>query len=358
MNASHSALRVVEDPIDETAAHAAAASIGSGAAASGLAEEDYRKLLEAVPELYRGLGVTTYPRASLRVLDSLLPSLFATYHELELRTKTARYVCEPEKYAGGSEQSEPSAPVPSPAGSENLRSRGAREILSFTVNPSASLNISFSLHRPEGEFTDRDRAIASLLRPHLVNAYQLAVAVTQRRGLELLSGRPAETTGDHGLLIVDSQCRIVHANRRATSQLRRGFPSTGGERLPPEISRWLLSTRSAAGIEPPVDLEIAGAELPLSVRAAAAEAGHWLLVVTETNAALMPQLLRKRYALTEREAELLYWLSKGRSNREMAIIFGISARTVDKHLQHVFEKMDVENRHAAVVKALETLGSR
>lgn len=325
--------------------------------AAGLSEEDYRKLLDTVPELYRGLGLTSYPRASLRVLDSLLPSLFATYHELELRSKTGRYVCEPEKYTGGSPQSAPStraAPGPS---RENLRPRGAHEILSFTVRPSASLNISFNLHRPEGEFSDRDRAIASLLRPHLVNAYQLAVAVTQRRGLELLSGRPPETTGDHGLLLVDSQCRIVHANRRAISQLRRGFPNTAGERLPPEISRWLVSTRSSAGAEP-VDLEIAGAELPLTVRAAAAEAAHWMLVVTETNAALMPQLLRKRFELTERQAELLYWLSKGRSNREIGIIVGISARTVDKHLQHVFEKLDVESRHAAVVKALEALGTR
>ena len=357
MNASHSALRVVEDPIDEAAAQAAAASIGSGAAAPGLAEEDYRKLLEAVPELYRGLGLTTYPRASLRVLDSLLPSLFATYHELELRLKTGRYVCEPEKYTGGTEKSEPSVPAGPAASRANFQPRGAHDILSFTVSPSASLNITFTLYRPEGEFTDRDRAIASLLRPHLVNAYQLAVAVTQRRGLELLSGRPAETTGDHGLLIVDSQCRIVHANRRATSQLRRGFPSTAGERLPPEIARWLVSTRSSAGAEP-VDLEIAGAELPLTVRAVAAEAGHWLLVLTETNAALVPSLLQKQFRLTAREAELLYWLSKGRSNREMGIIFGISARTVDKHLQHVFEKMDVENRHAAVVKALEALATR
>ena len=349
-----------EQPVEQKSPDLALDSAGAIAvrpAATGLSEEDYCKLLETVPELYRGLGLPTYPRATLRVLDSLLPSLFATYHELELRSKTGRYVCEPEKYTGGSSQSAPSTPVAPGPSRENLRPRGAHEILSFTVSPSASLNISFTLHRAEGEFSERDHAIALLLRPHLVNAYHLAVAVTQRCGLELLSGRAPETTGDHGLLIVDSHCRIAHANRRAISQLRRGFPSTAGERLPPEISRWLVSTQSSAGAEP-VELEIAGAELPLTVRAAAAEAGHWMLVLTETNAALMPHLLRKRFGLTERQAELLYWLSKGRSNREMGIIFGISARTVAKHLQHVFEKLDVENRHGAVVKALEALGTR
>ncbi|CAA9217195.1 MAG: hypothetical protein AVDCRST_MAG42-377 [uncultured Chthoniobacterales bacterium] len=325
--------------------------------APGLSEDDYRRVLDTVPELYRGLGLTTYPRASLRALDGLVPSLFATYRELELRSKTARYVCEPEKYAGGLEQSAPPTSVTPLGNLGNLRARTAREILSFTVSPSASLKISFTLHRPDGEFTDRDRAIASLLRPHLANAYLLAVAVTQRRGVELLSGRQPESSGDHGLLVVDRSCRIVHSNRRAVSQLRHGFPSTAGERLPPEISRWLTTARSYAGTDP-LDLEITGAELPLAVRAAAAEGGHWLLVLTEMNPALMPSLLQKRFRLTARQAELLYWLSKGRSNREMGIIFSISARTVDKHLQHVFEKLDVENRHAAVVKALEALSAR
>ena len=323
--------------------------------ASGISEEDYRKLLDAVPELYRGLGLTTYPHASLRVLAGLVPSLVATYHELELRSKTARYVCEPEEYVSGSEPGHPVAAAV-PLDREKARARGLHETLSFTVSPSAALKISFTLHRPD-EFTERDRGIASLLRPHLVNAYHLAVAVTQRRGFELLSGQQPEASGDHGLLVVDRTCRIVHANLRAVSQLRHGFPSTAGERLPPEISRWLMTARSYVGAEP-MDLEIAGAELPLAVRAAPAEGGHWLLVLTESNAALMPSLLQKRFRLTAREAELLYWLSKGRSNREMGIIFGISARTVDKHLQHVFEKMDVENRHAAVVKALEALGTR
>ena len=319
------------------------------AAAPALSEEDYRKLLDAVPELYRGAGLTTYPRASLRVLNSLLPSLFATYRELELRSKTARFVCEPENYAG-----ETRSGAARRANRGKSRTRREDEILSFTVSPSASLELSFTLHRPDGEFTEGDRAIAALLRPHLVNAYHLAVAVTQRRGFELLSGLQPEPSTEHGLLVLDETCRIVHADRRAVSQLRRGFPSTAGERLPHAISRWLKSARSGGGAEP-MNLEITGAELAMAVRAAPAEGGHWLLVVTETNSALMLSLLRKRFRLTAREAELLYWLSKGRSNREIGIILGISGRTVAKHLQHVFEKMDVETRHAAVVKALETL---
>jgi DNA-binding CsgD family transcriptional regulator len=77
----------------------------------------------------------------------------------------------------------------------------------------------------------------------------------------------------------------------------------------------------------------------------------------EPGPAAASTLLRRRFGLTDRESELLYWLARGKSNREMGIIFSISARTVDKHLQHVFDKMDVENRHAAVVQALQAIGS-
>lgn len=75
----------------------------------------------------------------------------------------------------------------------------------------------------------------------------------------------------------------------------------------------------------------------------------------EDDATRSAALLQRRFGLTMRESQLLFWLTRGKSNREMGIISGISARTVDKHLQHVFEKMDVGSRHAAVVQAIEAL---
>ncbi len=62
--------------------------------------------------------------------------------------------------------------------------------------------------------------------------------------------------------------------------------------------------------------------------------------------------LMERFSLTAREAEVLYWTSQGKSNKEMALILGISPRTVNKHLETVFSKMMVENRTAAANMAL------
>ena len=52
--------------------------------------------------------------------------------------------------------------------------------------------------------------------------------------------------------------------------------------------------------------------------------------------------------LTARQSEVLRWLGVGKRNAEIAVILGISSRTVDKHVEHLFGKLGVETRSAAV----------
>jgi DNA-binding CsgD family transcriptional regulator len=58
---------------------------------------------------------------------------------------------------------------------------------------------------------------------------------------------------------------------------------------------------------------------------------------------------------TSREAEVLLWLSRGKSNRDIAAILGLSPRTVNKHLEQMFEKLGVENRASATALAVRIL---
>jgi len=60
--------------------------------------------------------------------------------------------------------------------------------------------------------------------------------------------------------------------------------------------------------------------------------------------------------LTPRETEVLSWLAKGKTNRDIADILGMSPRTVNKHLEHIFEKLGVETRSAATAIAGQLLG--
>ncbi len=63
------------------------------------------------------------------------------------------------------------------------------------------------------------------------------------------------------------------------------------------------------------------------------------------------QMLEKAFTVTARESEVLYWLSMGKTNRDIAQILSLSARTVNKHLEQVFQKMGVDNRTSAAVLA-------
>ena len=56
--------------------------------------------------------------------------------------------------------------------------------------------------------------------------------------------------------------------------------------------------------------------------------------------------------LTARESEVLRWLSTGKTDRDIGDILAISRRTVHKHLQRIYEKLGVETRTAAVVRAM------
>ena len=61
--------------------------------------------------------------------------------------------------------------------------------------------------------------------------------------------------------------------------------------------------------------------------------------------------------LTPRAAEALLWLAQGKTNSDIATILGITESTVKKHVQEMFEKLGVETRGAATVRALEVLNS-
>lgn len=76
-----------------------------------------------------------------------------------------------------------------------------------------------------------------------------------------------------------------------------------------------------------------------------------LLDVLRPHLARVYQRLNRLGGLTAREAEVLRWVAAGKSDVQIAAILHISARTVQKHLQHSYEKLGVESRTAAAMRA-------
>jgi DNA-binding CsgD family transcriptional regulator len=74
---------------------------------------------------------------------------------------------------------------------------------------------------------------------------------------------------------------------------------------------------------------------------------EWLIVMREVSDAAVVDEMTKVFKLTMREAEVLYWVVKGKTNRDIGDILGSSPATVKKHLERVYVKLGVETRTAA-----------
>ena len=88
------------------------------------------------------------------------------------------------------------------------------------------------------------------------------------------------------------------------------------------------------------------------------EPSEYLFRLTEDDGDDNNQFLRQHLALTQREAEVLMWIARGKSNRDIGEILGISPRTVNKHLEQIFMKLGVENRASAAAQATKLLTLR
>lgn len=133
-----------------------------------------------------------------------------------------------------------------------------------------------------------------------------------------------------------------------------------GEETPPRLLDWLAAARRARGErrEVPPLLAADGEKRLLGSFHDQSDDdgdGEWLVVLREEDDASAVETLMSTFGLTAREAEVLQWVIRGKTNRDIGDILGTSPRTVHKHLEHVFEKLGVETRTAAAGMAMQRL---
>ncbi|MDT7835953.1 response regulator transcription factor [Aquabacterium sp. OR-4] len=207
-------------------------------------------------------------------------------------------------------------------------------------------------------------------------AAHLQTAKAQRQARNAL-----DAFGHATLVLRADDGRLVWQTPLARRLLRDHFGSDGPYAPTPMID-WLR--RSVAALPGPGAAAVAGAEpvLPLvSARAGrrltlrlhamgepaegAAEAapdstgtadGEWLIVASESNDAALIDAMVQAFRVTAREAEVLYWVAKGKTNRDIGDILGTSPRTITKHMEHILPKLGVETRTAAAGMVLQRLG--
>lgn len=216
--------------------------------------------------------------------------------------------------------------VDEPAQTVRALEAGAVDYISKPVHPPevlARVRTHLDLRAARRELQEKNRRLESEVALRLDAENQLAQSL------------------DRALLIADREGRLVFQTLRATHLLHKHLANHVPGRLPPELS-------SGERFVSP-----AGALLMHRF----AERGNDTLTVLyliEEHAPPGPAELTK-LGLTPRQAEVLYWIAQGKTNGEIAIILGSSPRTVEKHVEQLLERLQVENRVVAAAQANEVL---
>jgi DNA-binding NarL/FixJ family response regulator len=160
-----------------------------------------------------------------------------------------------------------------------------------------------------------------------------------------------DATGRH-LLATDRDGRLLWCTPQAADLLAaRLGPFEILRSQPPEAFAALL--REAAERR---DHDASAAAGPVAISFLCEIGGDELLFrLTEPQSVSDEAFLAQKFALTLREAEVLSWLARGKSNHDIAEILCISPRTVHKHLERIFVKLGVDSRSSATSVALQTL---
>ncbi|GAB4551807.1 MAG: response regulator transcription factor [Rhizobacter sp.] len=172
---------------------------------------------------------------------------------------------------------------------------------------------------------------------------RLATHVRNARAVRL--AREAVDVGGHGVLVIDAQMRVAWRSPQAAGWLRELFPGSA-ESLPNDWLAWL-----SAGASPEHSSTGANGQVLLLRNLGPVGLGEQMLLMQRRAEPSAAANRLSTASLTPREAEVLSWVAKGKTNRDVGDILGMSPRTVNKHLEHVFEKLGVETRAAAAALA-------
>lgn len=365
---------------------------------ASVSQRDLQRLQESLTQLYAQHDLDSFPQAVVSVLPQLVDSEKTAYNELNAKQGRMVSILTPNDLPL-SELTEPfeaymhQHPVISHYDltgdaktykisdflSDNefrrtdLYNALYRRIdveyqMALTLPGPKSLVVGAVVNRKKRDFSERERLLLNLLRPHLFQAYCNAAVISKLKD-QLADSRLAMESQGVSTASVTDKGRVIDAAPNAERWMTQFFgPRRGNDHLPDPLLGWFLrQTRDAGDRSCPsrTPLRVQRDQAALSIRCvggggndgagSGASRRRFLLVIERRETRVDPTCLRQ-LGLTARQAEVLAWAAEGKTNSEIGIILSISARTVQKHLEHVFQKLGVETRTAAMLQALQATG--
>jgi DNA-binding CsgD family transcriptional regulator len=335
----------------------------------GLRESDFRAALDFVGEVHDAQDRDEFRAILLPGYRALVPALHVSYNEIEGDGRVAAAIVEPElpawsipaweKYAGEN-----------PLLQRYLRTRDGRALrftdvysrrqlrelplyrhfyaplgvehqIAFILPSTPRLTIAVALTRGDADFSERDRRLLELTRPHMIQAYR---AAELREGLAATVGglRSGLDADGRAVVLLGDDGEVRFASAGARELFAGGAEELAEGREPPRaLAGWLAAGARSGSLEV--------GRRALLVRRLVSD-GRVVLLLDDPGRALSVTALGT-LGLTPREAAVLRELALGAGTEDAAARLGMAPRTLAKHLQRVNAKLGVADRGQAVATA-------
>lgn len=207
-------------------------------------------------------------------------------------------------------------------------------------------------------FTERDRLVLNLLRPHLSQAYANA---QQYQQLKQDFIQIQQSLNHLGSIVVDREGRVRSIAPQAIIWLETYFVKpTSCVRIPDHLWSWVKY--QIAGLEQknnlsrqclPLRIQKSGRELTIRLVVDRPKQQYLLLLEEQTLSSLTFLSL---LGLSQRETEVLALVIRGKDNQAIATELSVYPSTIRKHLENIYSKWGIKSRTEAIAYALNKLG--
>lgn len=351
-----------------------------------LTSRDFARVLDVLRDCYALRSLDEFPQYVIRRLSRLVPADIVTYNEVNPRARRSTWIWFPDTSVPDSlKQAFDHHMRQHPLITYHARRADGRTLkisdflsrhrfhdlglyreffrhydvedqiaLALPAPPPIVIGIAFNRHARN--FSEPERWMLELLRPHVTQSYLNAEAFSRvERRLRALD-QALEESGE-GVITLAPDLSIRVINARARHWIAHYFDWRSSKRLPEPLARWVRSHHVFFGprdtVPPPrapLVVERDGRRLVVRLLD---DPGEAMLILKERATVVEPSALES-LDLTRREAEVLAWVARGKTNAEIAATLGTRPRTITKHLERIFPKLGVATRTAAAAVATQT----
>jgi DNA-binding CsgD family transcriptional regulator len=238
---------------------------------------------------------------------------------------------------------------------EFYRPLGIHHQMMIAMEVKPSHLVYLAMNRSHSPFTEQERHLLGSLQPHASQAFCHMREIHHLQST-LSSFETLVDTLNQGIVCLSPHNRIKWASKRGRTYLQAYFgDALHSTHLPDALHAWLLAQQMAAGTDRSIQepLTIQRGTHRLAIRLLSKKNERYVFMEEISIQPSFDEL--KRLGLTDREAQVLGWVSQGKSNEDTALILKIGPQTVKKHLERIYSALRVANRTEAALKAHEIL---